>query len=315
MSAATGSGRACPTTSIERVESLSNVEVSDPRGGDRGLRRWSARRAHGHDRRSGGTHAGDGRVRVHRRPAADRLARRRRGARRARVHPLRGLRSSGSTGDTAGGSSATRSRSRRACPACSWPATSATYRSSAWLRRWGRARCRCSSCTSTLAACSRPRADDRRPPQRCGRPGRSRREDAREARRPRTAAFLLRRASSCSTKERPRPPFTSCSTGSSRPRAKSGASSPDDEPRGRRVPRGAGASHRDPVPRKHLRRRRLDRVRARRRVAPTLAFSTRADAEVPTGSRVRQRTPSRTSRAIARSCSRLGSSRPGSRTS
>ena len=86
-------------------------------------------------------------LRVHRRGAAHRLAGRRRGPRRARLHPRRRPTSRG----PAGRCRATLTRWRRACPACSWPATCAPARSSAWPARSARARWRCRSSTSTSA--------------------------------------------------------------------------------------------------------------------------------------------------------------------
>ena len=77
-------------------------------------------------------------LRVHRRDAAHGLARRRRGARRARLHPRRRRRQGGRLA----AASATPIRWRRACPACSSPATCARARSSAWPARWGRDRWR-----------------------------------------------------------------------------------------------------------------------------------------------------------------------------
>ena len=91
------------------------------------------RRQHGRRRRP---------VRVDRGPPAHGLAARRDRARRgmgscSRATSLRTA--------TTGRSTADRSRSRRACPACSRPETCGAPRSSEWHRRWGRARSRSSS--------------------------------------------------------------------------------------------------------------------------------------------------------------------------
>ena len=125
---------------IEQIAELPNVEVrTQHRGGRRARRgrppeepRHPRRRRRGHDR---------GRRRVlhlHRRRAAHRLARGRARARRARASSSPGPRCA----TTAGRWSATPTRWRRACPACSSPATCARARSSAWRARSARARWR-----------------------------------------------------------------------------------------------------------------------------------------------------------------------------
>ena len=80
-------------------------------------------------------------VRLHRRRAAHRLARRRRRARRARLRPHR-ARPASSTGSDrpAGRWTATPTTWSRACPGCSWPATCGPSRSSGSRPRSARAR-------------------------------------------------------------------------------------------------------------------------------------------------------------------------------
>ena len=144
-----------------RPDRSSAVDVALP---DRADRRAAQRRgAHGHrgHRRpragrapaarcgsadpTAATAGGRRLLRVHRRPAAHRLARRRRRPRRARLHPRRARRRR----TTAGRSAATRTCWRPACPACSSPATCARARSSAWRARSARARWPSRSSTST----------------------------------------------------------------------------------------------------------------------------------------------------------------------
>ena len=153
---------------IEQIEALPNVEV---RTGSPGRRRPRATATCGRCASAAGRDR-DGRgcrrlLRVHRRGPPHRLARRRGRPRRAGLHPRRPRRQ----GRRRGRSRAIRSRSRRACPACWSPATSARARSSAWPARSARARWRCRSSTSTWPRHdrrARAAGDRRRPP--AGRP-------------------------------------------------------------------------------------------------------------------------------------------------
>ncbi len=145
--------------------------------------------------------------------------------------------------------SAIPSPSRPACRASSWPGTSATSRSSAWRRRSGRARWRCSSCTSTSAGCSRRPRDDRRPPARDPDPGGPRRRGDRAAgaggtRAPPLAGRVPLRRGRARDRLPPRARGAAGDDAGGRRRA--GA---DDQPRAGRLPRRDGPAHGHPLPR------------------------------------------------------------------
>ena len=102
-------------------------------------------------KRQGRVHPERRALRDDRRRAPHRLARRRGGAGRARLHPHR---QPTCRPTEHGRSTAPRCCSRRACPASSPPATFATAPSSASRRRWAKARRRSSSSTSTSRSSS-----------------------------------------------------------------------------------------------------------------------------------------------------------------
>ena len=138
---------------VERIHALAERRGSDARGGHGGLRRGPPRGAavavEGREERLAGTPRSSSSARGPRPTGSGDAV-----ARDAGGFIVSGARRPAHRGTPPLAAwSATPSRSRPACRASSWPATCATSRSSAWPRRWARARWPSSSSTSTSAAC------------------------------------------------------------------------------------------------------------------------------------------------------------------